>query len=42
VLRMLRGERAEALSAELGVPASELEGWQREFLAGAVARLAAS
>jgi hypothetical protein len=30
------------LSGELGVPVPVLEEWQRDFLAGAIARLAAS
>jgi hypothetical protein len=42
VLRLLRGEPAARLSAELGVPVADLERWRGEFLAGAIARLAAS
>ncbi len=42
VLRLLRGEPAEALAAEAGVAPARLEAWREEFLAGAMARLGGS
>jgi len=39
VLRLLRGEAVDAVSREIQVPAHELEGWRRDFLDGAVAKL---
>jgi HD-like signal output (HDOD) protein len=41
VLRLLRGEAAESVAQGTGVTAAELARWRDEFLAGAVARLAA-
>ncbi|MHB1223897.1 MAG: HDOD domain-containing protein [Gemmatimonadaceae bacterium] len=39
VLRLLRGESAATLSAELGVPEEALEVWKQSFLDGALAGL---
>jgi len=39
VLRLLRGEAVDAVSREIQVPAHELEGWRRDFLEGAAAKL---
>ena len=39
VLRLLRGEAADAVSREIQVPVHELEGWRRDFLDGAIAKL---
>jgi HD-like signal output (HDOD) protein len=39
VLRVLRGEAAEAVSADVGVTVAEVERWRRNFLAGALAGL---
>lgn len=39
VLRLLRGEPAAALGAELGVPEEALEQWKQSFLDGALAGL---
>ena len=34
VLRLLRGERMDAVSREIQVPAHEIETWRRDFLDG--------
>jgi hypothetical protein len=39
VLRVLKGEPAVIVAAELAIAADELERWRTEFLAGAEARL---
>ena len=39
VLRVLRGEAAEAVSKDVGVTVAEVERWRRNFLAGALAGL---
>ena len=41
VLRLLRGESIDRVAAEAGVAVPALDGWRREFLAGALARLGA-
>ena len=39
VLRLLQGVSIEALAQSAGVSVAQLEGWRREFLEGAIARL---
>jgi hypothetical protein len=40
VLRLLRGESAEAVSQELGIPVSRIERWKQRFVEGGTAELA--
>jgi hypothetical protein len=42
VLRVLRGETADAVAKSAGVPTDRLDAWRREFLDGAMTRLGAA
>jgi len=42
ILRLLRGEEAEQVGREAGVPVPLLEQWRKDFLAGAIAGLGGS